>query len=133
MIDDPYPSSRLVVIRISARVAVSLLMIRKPRLSQTGIFTTPREPTPVFRGPRISIRWEGSMRSYLLTAAILAASVCAPPAGAPLAEDIHQPGAAPSVSTDANYNEDTWQTVLPYQGAPSSELLTFGLSLSDAT
>jgi len=56
------------------------------------------------------------MRSYLLTAAILAASVCAPPAGAPLAEEIHQPGAAPSVSTDANYNEDTWQTVLPYQG-----------------
>jgi len=79
-------------------------------------FHDPKEPTPVFRVQRISIRWEGSMRSYLLTAAILAASVCAPPAGAPLAEEIHQPGAAPSVSTDANYNEDTWQTVLPYQG-----------------
>src|SRR6266568_6518791 len=59
-------------------------------LSRTGIFTIsdryfhdPREPTPVFRVQRISIRWEGSMRSYLLTAAILAASVCAPPAGLP--------------------------------------------------
>src|SRR6266567_629363 len=89
-------------------------------LSRTGIFTIsdryfhdPREPTPVFRVQRISIRWEGSMRSYLLTAAILAASVSAPPAGASLAEEIHQPGAAPSVSTDANYK---WQTVLSYQG-----------------
>jgi sporulation protein YlmC with PRC-barrel domain len=55
------------------------------------------------------------MRNYLLTAAILAASVCAPPARVPLAEDIHQPGATPSVSTGAKYTEDTWQTVLPYQ------------------
>ena len=49
MIDDPYPSSRLVVIRISARIAASLLMMRKPRFSQTGIFTTPGEPARMSR------------------------------------------------------------------------------------
>jgi sporulation protein YlmC with PRC-barrel domain len=48
------------------------------------------------------------MRSYLPTAAILAAALCALPTKA---ED-NQP--APSASSD-NYNEGIWQTVLPYQ------------------
>ena len=63
------------------------------------------------------------MRSYLLTAAILAASVCVLPAAAPLAEDIHQPVAAPS--TDPHYSEDTWQSILlshDVQGALGKEV-----------
>src|SRR6266571_1723200 len=58
---------------------------------------------------------EGSMRGYPLTAAILAASFCVLPVRVPSAEDIHQPRGAPPASADANYNEDAWQTVLPYQ------------------
>jgi len=58
---------------------------------------------------------EGSMRGYPLTAAILAASFCVLPVRVPSAEDIHQPKGAPPASADANYNEDAWQTVLPYQ------------------
>src|SRR6266513_4856464 len=63
------------------------------------------------------------MRSYLLTAAILAASVCALPAAAPLAEDIHQPVSA--TSTDPHYSEDTWQSILlshDVQGALGKEV-----------
>jgi hypothetical protein len=63
------------------------------------------------------------MRSYRLTAAILAVSVCALPAAAPLAEDIHQPVAAPS--TDPHYSEDTWQSILhsqDVQGALGKEV-----------
>src|SRR6266702_4722347 len=58
---------------------------------------------------------EGSMRGYPLTAAILAASFCVLPVRVPSAEDIHQPKGAPPASADANYNEDAWQTILPYQ------------------
>jgi hypothetical protein len=66
---------------------------------------------------------EGSMRSYLLTAAILAASICALPATAPLAEDILQPRAAPTTTT--NPSEDTWQSILlshDVQGALGKEV-----------
>jgi hypothetical protein len=65
------------------------------------------------------------MRGYLLTAAILAASVCALPAAAPLAEDIHQPWAAPTTSTNPHYGEDTWQSILlshDVQGALGKEV-----------
>ena len=55
------------------------------------------------------------MRGYPLTAAILAASFCVLPVRVPSAEDIHQPKGAPPASADANYNEDAWQTILPYQ------------------
>jgi hypothetical protein len=55
------------------------------------------------------------MRDHPLTAAILAASFCVLPARVPSAEDVHQPKEAPPASTDANYNEDAWQTVLPNQ------------------
>src|SRR6266852_1298960 len=63
------------------------------------------------------------MRSYLLTAGILAASVCALPAAAPLAEEIHKPSAAPSTSRDPHYSEDTWQSILhSVQGALGKEV-----------
>ena len=55
------------------------------------------------------------MRGYLITAAILTASFCVLPGRAPSAEEIRQPREASPASTDANYNDDTWQTVLPYQ------------------
>ena len=55
------------------------------------------------------------MRGYPFTAAIVAASFCVLPARAPSAEDIRPPRETPPASTDANYNEDAWQTVLPYQ------------------
>src|SRR5436309_10776127 len=65
------------------------------------------------------------MRSCLLTAAILAASVCALPAVAPLAEEIRQPWAATSTSRDPHYSEDTWQSILlshDVQGALGKEV-----------
>jgi PRC-barrel domain len=68
---------------------------------------------------------ETSMRSYLLTAGILAASVCALPAATPLAEDIHQPWAATSTSRDPQYSEDTWRSILlshNVQGALGKEV-----------
>src|SRR6266498_2506851 len=68
---------------------------------------------------------ETSMRSYLLTAAILAASVCALPAATPLAEDIHQPWAATSTSRDPQYSEDTSRSILlshDVQGALGKEV-----------
>ena len=52
------------------------------------------------------------MRSYLLTAAIVVAIVGVLPAAARLAEDIHQPVAAPSTSMEPNYSEGTWQSIL---------------------
>jgi hypothetical protein len=66
------------------------------------------------------------MRSCLLTAAILAASVCVLPAAAPLAEEIHQPWAATSTSRDPHYSGDTWQSILlshDVQGALGKEVL----------
>src|SRR2546423_14638391 len=68
---------------------------------------------------------ESSMRSYLLTAAIVVAIVGVLPAAARLAEDIHQPVAAPSTSTEPNYSEDTWQSILlsqNVQGALGKEV-----------
>jgi hypothetical protein len=66
------------------------------------------------------------MRSYLLTATILAASVCALPAAAPLAEEMqHRPWAATSPSRDPQYSEDTWQSILhshDVQGALGKEV-----------
>ena len=65
------------------------------------------------------------MRSYLVTAAIFVAIVCVLPAATPLAEDIHQPLAAPSTSTEPNYSEDTWQSILlsqDVQGALGREV-----------
>ena len=65
------------------------------------------------------------MRSYRLTAAILAVSVCALPAAAPLAEEIRQPWAATSTSRDPQYSEDTWQSILhsqDVQGALGKEV-----------
>ena len=65
------------------------------------------------------------MRSYLLTAGILAASVCALPAAAPLAEEIHRPWAATSTSRDPHYSEDTWRSILlshDVQGALGKEV-----------
>ena len=65
------------------------------------------------------------MRSYLLTAAVLAASVCALPTAASLAEDIRQPWAATSTSRDPHYSEDTWQSILlsqNVQGALGKEV-----------
>ncbi len=60
------------------------------------------------------------MRSYLLTATIFASSVCALPAAAPLAEEIHQPWAATSTSRDPHYSEDTWQSILHSQDVQSA-------------
>jgi hypothetical protein len=65
------------------------------------------------------------MRSCLLTAAILAASVCALLAVAPLAEEIRQPWAATSTSRGPHYSEDTWQSILlshDVQGALGKEV-----------
>jgi hypothetical protein len=61
------------------------------------------------------------MRSYLLTAAILAASVCVLPAAAPLAEDAAR---AATTSTDPR-SEDTWRSILlsqEIQGALGKEV-----------
>ena len=52
------------------------------------------------------------MRFYLVMAAGLVGSVCAL-VTAPSAEDIPQPGAAPStMSTNFRYGKDTWQSIL---------------------
>ena len=49
------------------------------------------------------------MRKYLVSTTIVAASVCALPAAAPLADEIRQPWAATSTSRDPHHSEDTWQ------------------------
>src|SRR6266568_3473876 len=64
------------------------------------------------------------MRSYLLTAAILAASVCVLPAAARLAEDV-QPSALPTTASTDPRSEDTWRSILlsqEIQGALGREV-----------
>ena len=64
------------------------------------------------------------MRSYLLTAAILAASVCVLPAAARLAEDV-QPSALPTTTSTDPRSEDTWRSILlsqEIQGALGREV-----------
>ena len=65
------------------------------------------------------------MRKYLVSTTIVAASVCALPAAAPLADEIRQPWAATSTSRDPHYSEDTWQSILhshDVQGALGKEV-----------
>ena len=65
------------------------------------------------------------MRKYLVSTTIVAASVCALPAAAPLPDEIRQPWAATSTSRDPHYSEDTWQSILlshDVQGALGKEV-----------
>src|SRR5215470_17089832 len=90
-----------------------VLGVLPPSGNQSGRFTGTR--TRVSRLGHIRYHGENSVRGYLITAAILTASFCVLPGRAPSAEEIRQPREASPASTDANYNDDTWQTVLPYQ------------------
>ena len=99
-------------VALTARARMIGLGVLPPSGNQSGRFTGTR--TRVSRLGHIDTMGD-SVRGYLITAAILTASFCVLPGRAPSAEEIRQPREASPASTAANYNEDTWQTVLPYQ------------------